>query len=90
MKSFDSIFDIEFNNDVDTNIDIDTKNVDVYLDVEDDFFTRTNASTNIYEDYNKLINHPSIEGVTLIGDKTFDELNFSIGIIDCGTSTLIV
>jgi 3D (Asp-Asp-Asp) domain-containing protein len=46
MKSFDSIFDIEFN-DVDTNIDIDTKNIDVYLDTEDDFFTRTNSSVDI-------------------------------------------
>ena len=90
MKNFDSRFDIELNNNVDTNIDIDTKNIDVYLDVEDDFFTRTNSSVDTSGDYEKLIKKPSIEGIELIGDKTFDQLNFSIGIIDCGTSTLVV
>ena len=89
MKDFDSVFDISFN-DNSTNIDVDSETMDVYLDIEDDFFTKTNSSVNIYTDYNKLINMPSIEGVTLIGDKTFDQLNFSIGIIDCGTSTLVV
>lgn len=89
MKEFDSVFDISFN-DKSTNIDVDSETMDVYLDVEDDFFTRTNSSVNVYTDYNKLINMPSIEGVTLIGDKTFEQLNFSIGIIDCGTSTLVV
>ena len=89
MKEFDSVFDISFN-DKSTNIDVDSETMDVYLDIEDDFFTRTNSSVNVYTDYNKLINMPSIEGVTLIGDKTFEQLNFSIGIIDCGTSTLVV
>lgn len=89
MKEFDSVFDISFN-DQSTNVDVDSETMDVYLDIEDDFFTKTNSSVNIYTDYNKLINMPSIEGVTLIGNKTFDQLNFSIGIIDCGTSTLVV
>ena len=89
MKDFDSIFDVGFN-DRTTDVDLDTSNMNVYIDVEDDFFTRTNSSINVYTDYNKLINMPSIEGVTLIGNKTFEELNFAIGIIDCGTSTLVI
>ena len=89
MKDFDSVFDVGFN-DKDVDISINTEDVDVYLDIEDDFFTKSNASVNIYTDYNKLINMPSIEGVTLIGNKNFDELNFAIGIIDCGTSTLVI
>lgn len=89
MKDFDSIFDVGFS-DKDVEINITTENVDTYLDIEDDFFANTNTSINVYNDYNKLINMPSIEGVILIGNKTFDELNFAIGIIDCGTSTLVI
>lgn len=36
-----------------------------------DFGTVTKVST---DDYNNLINKPSIEGVTLQGDKTFSQL----------------
>ena len=40
--------------------------------------TRTlsgSLDSNGTKDYNKLINRPSIEGVTLEGNKTFEELN---------------
>ncbi len=33
-------------------------------------------SVKVIRDYNQLKNRPKIEGVTLVGDKTFEELGF--------------
>ena len=37
----------------------------------------TLSSETVIKDYNRLINHPSINGVELIGDRTDAELGFS-------------
>ena len=86
MKDFDSIFDVSIDH-RDAQIDIGTEDVDVYLDVEDDFFTKTNSSVNMSEDYEKLFNKPSLNDITLLGNINLEDLFENI---DCGTSTIVV
>ena len=58
--------DIEIN--TDSSIDTDIQTSDGEIDTDIKILT---GGTN---DYNDLINKPSIEGVELIGDKTLEEL----------------
>lgn len=91
--SFDALFEmdkLDITDDVYTEISSD-REVDVNLDLSDDLYcTQTNSSVYITQNYNDVANKPSIEGVTLIGDKTFQELNFKIDVIECGTSTKVI
>ena len=58
--------DIEINTDSSIDTDIQTSDGEIDTDIE--------ISTGGTNDYNDLINKPSIEGVELIGDKTLKEL----------------
>lgn len=42
------------------------------------------------DDYNDLINKPSINGVTLVGNLTLEDLITDFLWLDCGTSTRVV
>ena len=58
--------DIEINTDSSIDTDIQTSDGEIDTDIE--------ISTGGTNDYNDLINKPSIEGIELIGDKTLEEL----------------
>ena len=58
--------DIEIDNESSIDTDIQTSDGEIDTDIE--------LSVNGTNDYNDLINKPSIEGVELIGDKTLEEL----------------
>ena len=58
--------DIEINTDSSIDTDIQTSDGEIDTDID--------ISTGGTNDYNDLINKPSIEGVELIGDKTLEEL----------------
>jgi len=58
--------DIEINTDSSIDTDIQTSDGEIDTDIE--------ISTCGTNDYNDLINKPSIEGVELVGDKTLEEL----------------
>ena len=58
--------DIEINTDSSIDTDIQTSDGEIDTDIE--------ISTSGTNDYNDLINKPSIEGVELGGDKTLEEL----------------
>lgn len=58
--------DIEINTDSSIDTDIQTSDGEIDTDIE--------ISTGGTNDYNDLVNKPSIEGVELIGDKTLEEL----------------
>ena len=58
--------DIEINTDSSIDTDIQTSDGEIDTDIE--------ISTGGTNDYNDLINKPSIEGVELIGDKSLEEL----------------
>ena len=58
--------DIEINTDSSIDTDIQTSDGEIDTDIE--------LSANGTNDYNDLVNKPSIEGVELIGDKTLEEL----------------
>ena len=58
--------DIEINTDSSIDTDIQTSEGEIDTDIE--------ISTGGTNDYNDLINKPSIEGVELVGDKTLEEL----------------
>ena len=58
--------DIEINTDSSIDTDIQTSDGEIDTDIE--------VSTGGTNDYNDLINKPSIEGVELVGDKTLEEL----------------
>lgn len=58
--------DIEINTDSSIDTDIQTSDGEIDTDIE--------ISTGGTNDYNDLINKPSIEGVELVGDKTLEEL----------------
>lgn len=59
--------DIEIDNESSIDTDIQTSNGEIDTDIE--------LSTNGTNDYNDLINRPSINGVELVGDKTTEELD---------------
>lgn len=59
--------DIEIDNESSIDTDIQTSDGEIDTDIE----ISTGSGTN---DYNDLINKPSIEGVELVGDKTLEEL----------------
>ena len=58
--------DIEINTDSSIDTDIQTSDGEIDTDID--------ISTGGTNDYNDLINKPSIEGVELVGDKTLEEL----------------
>ena len=58
--------DIEIDNESSIDTDIQTSDGEIDTDIE-----ITMGGTN---DYNDLMNKPSIEGVELVGDKTLEEL----------------
>ena len=58
--------DIEINTDSSIDTDVQTSDGEIDTDIE--------ISTGGTNDYNDLVNKPSIEGVELIGDKTLEEL----------------
>ena len=58
--------DIEINTDSSIDTDIQTSDGEIDTDIE--------LSAGGTNDYNDLINKPSIEGVELVGDKTLEEL----------------
>ena len=58
--------DVEINTDSSIDTDIQTSDGEIDTDIE--------ISTGGTNDYNDLINKPSIEGVELVGDKTLEEL----------------
>ena len=58
--------DIEINTDSSIDTDIQTSDGEIDTDIE--------ISTGGTNDYNDLINKPSIEGVELVGDKSLEEL----------------
>ena len=58
--------DIEINTDSSIDTDIQTSDGEIDTDIV--------ISTGGTNDYNDLINKPSIEGVELVGDKTLEEL----------------
>ena len=58
--------DIEINTDSSIDTDIQTSDGEIDTDIE--------ISTGGTNDYNDLVNKPSIEGVELVGDKTLEEL----------------
>lgn len=59
--------DIEINTDSSIDTDIQTSDGEIDTDIE--------LSTNGTNDYNDLVNKPSINGVELVGDKTAEELD---------------
>ena len=58
--------DIEIDNESGIDTDIQTSDGEIDTDIE--------LSAGGTNDYNDLINKPSIEGVELVGDKTLEEL----------------
>ncbi len=54
-------------------IDMQMVDINQVIDLEMNEVTETGGTKN----YNDLNNKPKIEGVELIGDKTFEELNLS-------------
>ena len=58
--------DIEINTDSSIDTDIQTSDGEIDTDIE--------LSAGGTNDYNDLINKPSMEGVELVGDKTLEEL----------------
>lgn len=58
--------DIEIDNESSITTDIQTSDGEINTDIE--------LSASGTNDYNDLINKPSIEGVELVGDKTLEEL----------------
>ena len=58
--------DIEIDNESSIDTDIQTSDGEIDTDIE--------LSAGGTNDYNDLINKPSIEGVELVGDKTLEEL----------------
>ena len=58
--------DIEINTDSSIDTDIQTSDGEIDTDIE--------LSAGGTNDYNDLVNKPSIEGVELVGDKTLEEL----------------
>ena len=59
--------DIEIDNESSIDTDIQTSDGEIETDIE--------LSTNGTNDYNDLVNKPSINGVELVGDKTTEELD---------------
>ena len=59
--------DIEIDNESSIDTDIQTSDGEIVTDIE--------LSTNGTNDYNDLVNKPSINGVELVGDKTTEELD---------------
>ena len=59
--------DIELDNENSIDTDIQTSDGEIDTDIE--------LSTNGTNDYNDLVNKPSINGVELVGDKTTEELD---------------
>jgi hypothetical protein len=59
--------DIELDNESSIDTDIQTSDGEIDTDIE--------LSTNGTNDYNDLVNKPSINGVELVGDKTTEELD---------------
>lgn len=59
--------DIELDNESSIDTDIQTSNGEIDTDIE--------LSTSGTNDYNDLVNKPSINGVELVGDKTTEELD---------------
>ncbi len=59
--------DIEINTDSSIDTDIQTSDGEIDTDIE--------LSTSGTNDYNDLVNKPSINGVELVGDKTTEELD---------------
>lgn len=59
--------DIDINTDSSIDTDIQTSDGEIDTDIE--------LSTSGTNDYNDLVNKPSINGVELVGDKTTEELD---------------
>ena len=59
--------DIELDNESSIDTDIQASDGEIDTDIE--------LSTNGTNDYNDLVNKPSINGVELVGDKTTEELD---------------
>ena len=59
--------DIEVDNESSIDTDIQTSDGEIDTDIE--------LSTSGTNDYNDLVNKPSINGVELVGDKTTEELD---------------
>ena len=59
--------DIEIDNESSIDTDIQTSDGEIDTDIE--------LSTSGTNDYNDLVNKPSINGVELVGDKTTEELD---------------
>ena len=59
--------DVEIENESSIDTDIQTSDGEIDTDIE--------LSTNGTNDYNDLVNKPSINGVELVGDKTTEELD---------------
>lgn len=59
--------DIEIDNESSIDTDIQTSDGEIDTDIE--------ISTTGTNDYNDLVNKPSINGVELVGDKTTEELD---------------
>ena len=59
--------DIELDNESSIDTDIQTSDGEIDTDIE--------LSANGTNDYNDLVNKPSINGVELVGDKTTEELD---------------
>ncbi|MCR4554143.1 MAG: hypothetical protein K5752_04410 [Succinivibrionaceae bacterium] len=62
---------------IDIDVEIETEeNIDLDVDIHDEQIeTDIELSTSGTNDYNDLINKPSINGIELIGDKTPEELD---------------
>ena len=59
--------DIEIDNESSIDTDIQTSDGEIDTDIE--------LSTSGTNDYNDLVNKPSINGIELVGDKTTEELD---------------
>ena len=59
--------DIEIDNESSIDTDIQTSDDEIDTDIE--------LSTSGTNDYNDLVNKPSINGIELVGDKTTEELD---------------
>lgn len=62
---------------IDIDVEIETEeNIDLDVDIHDEQIeTDIELETNGTNDYNDLINKPSINGVELVGDKTTQDLD---------------
>lgn len=62
---------------IDIDVEIETEeNIDLDVDIHDEQIeTDIELETNGTNDYNDLVNKPSINGVELVGDKTTEELD---------------